>query len=653
MKYLVALGFFLIFVSGGLYAQSDKYIQHKVAKRETIAQIAIKYNVTESAIYELNPDAQKGIKKNTILLIPNIAAISTSPEKSNLDVNSSTRKHEVLAKETFYGISKQYNVSIEDIQKANVEVLKDGIKPGQILLIPVKDAVSKKETKAVVTNKPPVFHEVKPKETKYAIAKQYGVTIEQLEKLNPEIVSNLPIGYKLLISGEIPKINKPETVILKPESVVLAPESVVNYEMYTVNPKETIYSISNQFNITEEELLVLNPELKLGLLEGMILKVPAKKQGIFVGEIPKRDYKDLSRTFRKGANKNLAILLPFNITKLDNDTINSIETRLKKDKFLNLTLDFYAGALIAIDSVKKMGGNVDISILDSNETKSSSNVASLIQGNNLKRMDAIIGPFYQYNVEKMIELLGSDQIPVISPLSKEYNKSYANLIQATPSTNYVKNAMFEYMRANNGNIVAVVDPKKGSAKQYILENQKDAVFAEFSETGNLNLESLKALLVKDKVNFVIMETENTNLILSLTNALLKYMADYQIRLVILGENEALDYEEIAMSRLTKLRLLYPSQTRVNDLPEATIFENTFKKKNKVFPNQFATRGFDVTFDILMRLSQENAFIETLNEAATEQVENKFYYTPKLEGGYTNRGVYILYYDTDLTIKEAK
>jgi LysM repeat protein len=648
MKYLVAFIFFTIFISEGLCAQSNKYTQHKVAKGETIAQIASKYNVSTSDIYKLNPDVQKGIKEDMVILIPKT---SSSTKKNESNSNKTTKKHEVLPKETLYGISKIYNVAIEDIEKANADVLKEGIKPGQTLIIPGKNYVPKKET----SSKTPIYHEVKAKETKFAIAKQYGITIEQLEKLNPDIVSGLQLGYKLLISGEAIKTVKPEPepVVVKPEPVITKTEVSKNYGTYIVKPKETIYSISNKLDLTEDALISLNPELKSGLLDGMVLKVPLKTNTAIPENIPKREYKDLSKTFRKNTNKNLAILLPFNITKLDNDTINSIKSRLKKDKFLNMTLDFYAGALVAIDSVKKMGVDIDVTILDSNETKSSSNVASLIQNNNLKNMDAIIGPFYQYNVEKMVELLDNDKVPVISPLSKDYIKSYSNLIQATPSANYVKNAMFDFMRTNTGNMIAVVDPKKGSAKQYIVDNQKEVVFAEFTETGSLNLESLKLLLVKDKVNFVIMETENTNLILSLTSALLKHMTDYQIRLVILGENTALDYDEIPMSRLTKLRLLYPSQTRVNDSPEATIFENTFKKKNRILPNQFATRGFDVTFDVLMRLSQEKTLIETLSDAATEQVDSKFYYAPKPEGGYTNKGVYILYYDLDLTIKEAK
>lgn len=638
MKYIV-IGLLLLNFNA---AFSQNLIKHKVAKGETIAKIAQKYSVTPYDIYKLNPDIQSGIKENTVIIIPEKA---TAPAKKAVPASIAVKKHEVLPKETIYGISKQYNVTIQEIEKANAEALKDGVKIGMILTIPVKGSAVKPaitaEAKSETVSKAPVYHEVLPKETKYGIAKQYGLTVEQLEKQNPEIINDLPVGQKLLISG-------------KPTGFQITAKEIVkksNEESYIVKPKETLYSLSNQFGITQEELIGLNPELKNGVQEGMILKLPAKSTAIAVADV--KPYKDLTKTVKTQANKKLALLLPFNITRLDQDTINSTKARLKKDKFLNMTLDFYAGALVAIDSVKKMGLNVDVTILDSDETKSTSNAANLIQKYNLKSMDAVIGPFYQNNVEKTAELLSAGNVPVISPLSKDYDKKYPNLIQSNPSIADVKNAMFDFMRAKSGNIIAVVDPKKLSVKQYISENHKDVAFAEFNASGALDVVQLKSLLVKDKINFVIMETERTNLILSTTTALMNALAEYQIRLVILGENEALDFEEIQMTRLTKLKMHYPSLTRVNDSEEATIFENTFKKKNKVLPNQFATRGFDVTFDVLMRLAQEKSLIETLSDAATEQVENKFSYAPNPDGGYTNKGVYILYYDTDLTIKEAK
>jgi hypothetical protein len=209
------------------------------------------------------------------------------------------------------------------------------------------------------------------------------------------------------------------------------------------------------------------------------------------------------------------------------------------------------------------------------------------------------------------------------------------------------------MRSKNGNIIAVVDKKKVSVKKYIQDNQKDVRFAALDPTGALNGVGLKTALVKNKVNYVVMETANTSMIKATMTTLLAAQPLYNVQLVILEPNETLDTDEIEFSNLLKLKLLYPSMTRENNSPEATIFEKNYKLKNKITPNAFATRGFDVTFDAVMRLSQSNSFLESASIQMTEQVESKFDYFKNETGGFANKGMYILYYDADLTVKVAK
>ena len=351
-------------------------------------------------------------------------------------------------------------------------------------------------------------------------------------------------------------------------------------------------------------------------------------------------------------SKKLALLLPFNLNKMQNDTVNSIADRLKKDKFLNMTLDFYSGALLAIDSAKQLGVSFDVSVFDSEETKNGSNVAKLILDNRLDNYIAVIGPFYQTNVEKTVELLSANQVAVISPLSKEMGKSYPNLFQTITSNSILRSAIFDFMRSKNGNIIAVVDKKKVSVKKYILENQKGVRFAALDPAGALNVLSLKSLLIKNKINYVVMETANTSMIKATMTALLSVQQWFNVQLVILEPNETLNTDEIEFADLVKLKLMYPSMTRENTNPQAMLFEKNFKLINKVTPNAFAIRGFDVTFDALMRLSQPNGFFESTNQV-TEQVESKFDYFKNETGGFANKGLYILYYDADLTVKEAK
>ena len=668
-------------------AKQEKYTKHTVAKGETINMIAQKYKVTPYDIYSLNPDSQNGIQQNSVLLIPTSASVVVINSSQNAPQNNNTDSHLVQPKETLYSISKQYGVTIDALKTANGDLLNNGLKIGLNIKIPksgsVQDvAVSKPEeinkVIAPVVSKPAVvkatpegkttYHIIEPKETKYGISKKYGMTVLELEHLNPQIVSEFPIGFKLVVSGNAINQAVIETAtrdsagtsdselakqssVAKPAAEKSTPEktSTKKYlEEYVVKPKETIYGIANDYGISEQELISLNPELKRGIKQGMILRVPKGQRK----EPVKKEQGNLLKTINTNARKQLALLLPFNISKIESDTINSTQARLKKDKFLNLTLDFYSGALMAIDSAKVLGMNVDIKILDSQETKSSSNVATLVQQNDLQNMDAIVGPFYQSNVEKLAELLEPTKTPVISPLSKEIGKKYTNLYQSMPSAEFLRNSIFDFMKAKNGNIIAVVDTKKGSVKQYIQEMQPNVRIAGLSEKGTFVADSLKALFQKDKLNYVVLASESTGMILATTNAMLAAQKDYQVQLVILEQNDTFDFEEISLTRLTKLKLLYPSLSRPNESDEANQFDVKYKKVNKIIPNQYAIRGFDVTFDTLLRLSQNNTFEETIQTSPSEQIENKFDYVQNATYGYTNNGIYILYYDTDLTIKEA-
>lgn len=191
----------LFFFSCSVFSQ-EKYIKHTISKGDNITSIAKKYGVKPKAITDANPNAPKILKLNSVLLIPNtnqtVAAVTNETA-----VNNAPGTHEVLAKETLWGISKKYNVSVEDLKTANPLLETEGLKIGQQISIPSTNntvAVSEKpiDDLKIVTDVEVVV-EVQPKETKYAIAKRYGITVAELEKQNPFIKGKLPVGYVLKI----------------------------------------------------------------------------------------------------------------------------------------------------------------------------------------------------------------------------------------------------------------------------------------------------------------------------------------------------------------------------------------------------------------------------------------------------------------------
>ncbi len=637
MKYLFVVLFSLVFFPCTVHAQD--YRQHKVEKGETVTDVAKKYKVTPHDIYRLNPDSKKGLKENTVLIIPSKSlAKATQDLPKEQPTKLANTIHEVKPKETFYSLSKKYNVTEADIKKANGELLADGLKIGQQIIIPIKgdpvDAQVKAAEKQKEKKKEPVYvyHVVKQGETKYSIARQYGITLQVLEELNPEVVDVLPLGYNLkLISNDAVIESRLEDNDVQP-----------GYTMYTVQPKETFYSLTRQTGLTQEKIIELNPEAKDGLKEGMVLRLPAQGTAVSGNVVPSK-FTDLTKTLKRSSSKEIVLLLPFNMARVEADTSRSRQEFLRTDKFLNMTLDFYAGALIAIDSAKTLGLPLRVKIFDSNETRNTSDIASL--RSRMLGANAVIGPFFPSNAETAAMSL--DTVPVISPLSRDYEKAYKNLFISVPSQDKEREAMMNYLMGKGGNVIAIVDAKKNSTRRYIRDNYPSVRILD----GAVNEASLKNLLQRDVQNYVILETESAEMLLNTTKELRNAQNNYNIQLAVLEKTDKLDHDE-AIKRLISLKMLYPSVNKEGESLEGSAFYRKFREKNGVNPNQYAVRGFDVTFDVIVRLFQQESFRSVMNNTTSQQVENKFMYQSSGNGNF-NTGVYILYYDDDLTVKLAQ
>jgi len=191
------LVFIFFFFSVSVFSQ-ENYIKHTISKGDNLTSIAKKYGVKPKDISNANPDAPKILKLNSVLLIP---SGNQSVVKSKEIVALTTPdSHEVLAKETLWGISKQYKVTVDELKKANPSLETEGLKIGQKISIP-SNVVSKEAPVGNVEKalSVEVIREVQAKETKYSISKEFGITVAELELQNPEIKTKLPIGYKLKI----------------------------------------------------------------------------------------------------------------------------------------------------------------------------------------------------------------------------------------------------------------------------------------------------------------------------------------------------------------------------------------------------------------------------------------------------------------------
>ena len=202
--------------------------------------------------------------------------------------------HKVKKGETFWGLSKTYNVSVEELTAANPDAVA-GLKADAVINIPVakkdgtdvapsvsKPSVTVKpdetEEKPVVAEQKPavtqgaeetsldgkIRHEVLKGETIYGISHKYGVSEQELMGMNPGIESGLREGQVLVIPSKpvVAETNKNHDGELRHE----------------VRKGETIYGISHQYGITEHDLIAKNPDIESGLKEGQTLVIPSKSK---------------------------------------------------------------------------------------------------------------------------------------------------------------------------------------------------------------------------------------------------------------------------------------------------------------------------------------------------------------------------------------
>lgn len=475
-------------------------------------------------------------------------------------------------------------------------------------------------------------HSVIKGETLYSISKKYNISSEDILKANPEVKNGVQENSILTIPKSIKNIVSSENVI-----------------SHKVEAKETLYSISKKYNVSIEEIIAKNPVAKDGLAEGWFLILP-KKSSIGTKKdsiILKKEKVNLFETVNKTKERNLVLLMPFNINRIEKDSAKTKIEYLKTDKFLNITLDFYAGAIKAIDSAKVLGLPINVKVYDAESSKYSSNVATLIKNNNFSNVDVVIGPFTNSFVELAGQLVDK-KTAVISPLTNDLGAGGTNVFYAMPNETIQKEKLMGYLKSKSDAIFAIHSSSKSKLNAYFSSNYPAVKSFYFNEKGIFDYAILKSNLQKGKKNFVILDSDKIIQVLSVVNNLLKLKKEFDIQLVVTERNDALDFEEISSKNLAVLQMLYPSAIRENETPEALNFASTFKKDNKVQPNQYATRGFDVTFDAILRMFQHEGFFKSAETQISEQIESQFNYINN-----TNNGVYMMYYNSDLTIKQAQ
>lgn len=689
---------------------------YKVKRRDGLHFIAKEFNVAVDDILKYNPQLEEnGLERGQTLLIPDandLKRIRESKREQRALVEeeaSGSQKHKVEGDETLYSISKKYNRPIADLVKANPQV-KDGLRIGMELTIPEATFSAGQ----VMRPAGGFFtHLVESGETFWSLERRYNVSRDVLEKYNPALEQGLQAGLRIRVpvSHETPDIQ-------------VEPVNEAAFNKHTVGSGETLYSLSNQYNVNIAAIKKSNPMLGYrGLMAGETILIP--KQADAEPELETktqpaittdREEEHSQRGFDRkeytlqisamerpeGCRPNLrsssekfdvALLLPLYLEA--NDTINRVRMTkeemlmdedfrdkvqnpddLPEDTFLvrdqeiiyprsENFVHFYEGVLLAVDSLKRAGMNIQLHVFDTNQEQAV--VDSIIRLDMFRKMDLIIGPVYPELQDPVASFANFNRIPIVSPLSASGNFESSNpwYFKINPTKDYLvretanyigeeyfnKNLivlqMGEYKHLPEATLVNLCREKFFSAGFY--EADRDVRFHEYNFTAE-GYWGLRRILSKTRENvFIIPSATEAQVSVAVSN-INSLAEDFPVTLIGLSNFQRYNSIQPEYFHQSNMHLLSPYFIDYR-APLTNRFIRNFRSNFAAEPNQFSFQGYDVAFYFMSALFQYGKeFADCLPYHHVELTQAEFYFDKvSRNGGYMNRGLFVLNYQKNFEI----
>ena len=544
-----------------------------------------------------------------------------------------------------------YNVSVADIVKMNPGS-DAGIKAGQTLKIPQTSAENQV-----------VFHTIQPGETLYKLSVKHGVSVERICRANPGLsAKNFRIGQVIAIPptgqasaevaqqpvAEIPQVQAPQ------KSEPLKPKC---RDMHKVEKKETLYSISRKYGITEAELIAANPELKTEKLKkGKFLCIPyanattadAKPATPVAPSDAELTDDQLFAKNKKESKKmstiKAAVVLPFNT---DGTGTRDQQVRM---------VEYYEGFLMAVDSLKQMGVSIDLYTYDSG--KSTESVKNILNKAEMKNMDIIFGPAHPEQVKPMAEFAQKNNVRLVVPFTSKGEDVFNNpsVYQINTPQSYLYSEVYEhYIRKFPNAHVVFLDAQTGHTdkddfikglKEELKNNQ--ITFKEL-KGESINPEGMKLAVDSLRENVIIPTSgRNVALIKILPQMVITSREHPNYNMKLFGYPEWQTYTDDHLASFFELDTYFYSSFYTNNLfPAAIQFTNAYRKwfskdMANTYP-KYGMLGFDMAFFFLQGLHKYGSnFEENMNQMPVTPIQTGFKFERVNNwGGFINRKVFFV------------
>ena len=597
------------------------YYVYTVEPSEGLYRISKKFNVLQADIYKANPSVNEGLKVGQTLYIP----VKNQAKKIQPSTTRQVIEHQVVAKQTLYSISKMYGVEKEEIIRLNPEIENGIIKIGQILRIPVSDKtkaqVQDNVAKQINSDKTTVQHEVKAqqpvlpkkkyvtyevksrKETLYGISKQFGVSINEIIEANPYAQDGIKKGDILqipVVEENIPKTSGSDI-------------------LHIVKPKETIYGISKQYNITKEDLLRANPKLENGLMIGDTILITSSSPQ------PTTTPTDNNAIVQK-ATYRIAYMLPFSAEEDKNST--------NIDRFI----EFYRGSLLAMEKIKEQGISLEVYTFDTQ--LGTAKINDILKNGIPKTVDMIIGPAYPEQVAIVADYAKKNNVIQIVPFTSQISNSdrFALQYQFNPSSADLDKAIINNIldKHRTDNVFIVNFASQNSKSYHLPERLEKALKSNSIKYTKLKANSLTAdnisALNRNANNLIVLSSCSTQEFKDFVGAVSADNKNY----TFVVENDIFNYAKADKSLKNKNFVTYSLFNATPEDKYLNAYSRYFTVRTQQSTPNYDLLGYDITLYFCKAL-QPNKQLIFPQDVALQQ--STFNFT-KQNNAFLNTGCFI-------------
>ena len=559
--------------------------------------------------------------------------------------------HTVTKGQSLYSIASMYHVTVDELIRLNPGS-ETRIRVGKTLKVPQKDVSNQKKS---------IFHTIQSGETLYQLTVKYNISAKAICDANPGLsAQNFRIGQVIVIPAQTGNATNVTSQPAETKTAVgTSQDKKQGYrEMHKVKRRETIYSISNEYDITEEELIAANPELRTEKLKrGTFLFIPYKKTEQPTVKVPATPVVNIptnEELFSQNIEKKTslhtikaAVMLPFMTGATDP---KGEQSRI---------VEYYEGFLMAVDSLKRQGVSIDLHTYDTKGRTATIN--NILAQKELKDMDIIFGPSRKENISTLANFADKHDIRLVVPFAPKVDEVFNNpqVYQVNTPQSYLYSEVYEhFIRKFKSNTIIFLNANNGDEekkdfingmKNELKDNGIDYRELRLSEEVDPN-EVIASMDTLSSNIFIPTSGKNTALVKLLPRLTQVLHEHPHFQMQLFGYPEWQTYTQDHLASFYELDTYFYSSFYTNNLfREAIQFTHAYRRwyskdMANTFP-KYGMLGFDTAYFFLKGLTKQgNKLEENLNRIQVVPIQTGFKFERVNNwGGFINRKVFFVHF----------